>query len=63
MNKIIIIGIALIFSVTGYSQTILSLQQSKNLAIKNNMAIKTAFLKLMQHRKQKKMPLPIIFLK
>ncbi len=54
MNKIIIIGIALIFSVTGYSQTILSLQQSKNLAIKNNMAIKNSILEINAAQETKK---------
>lgn len=54
MNKITIIGIALIFSVTGYSQTILSLQESKNLAIKNNIAIKNSLLEINAAQETKK---------
>jgi outer membrane protein len=54
MNKMIIIGIVLNFSVTGYSQTILSLQQSKNLAIKNNIAIKNSILEIKAAQETKK---------
>lgn len=46
MKKKIIIAVALFLTTEGYGQTILSLQQSKELASKNNMAIKNSALEI-----------------
>ena len=44
MKKIIIIAATLFLITEGYSQTTLSLQESKDLAIKNNVHIKNSAL-------------------
>lgn len=44
MRKIITIAVAIIFSATAYSQTTLTLEESKTLALKNNKALQNSAL-------------------
>lgn len=54
MKKISIIVVALITSATAYSQTTLTLEQSKSLALKNNKAIQNSALEIEAAKQVKK---------
>ncbi len=54
MKKTVMITVALTFSVTAYSQTVLTLKQSKSLAVKNNATIKNSALEIEAAQQVKK---------
>ena len=54
MKKIMIVAVALITSATAYSQTTLTLEQSKSLALKNNKALQNSALEIEAAQQVKK---------